>query len=192
MTGLLKIIVAALIGATLGLSATWHALGGGVSFGFVELGPWRGNSRAAYADADPYTRAARARTGQAPLSQAEGLTFFASVDDQGQRLDSRCTYRIGGAMPAARVWTLSSIDRIGKPLANETGRNAISSVEIVRDQDGRFEVVMASAARAGNWLPIATVESFQLMLRLYDATGSAAAGVMAREQMPAITKGSCS
>ncbi|MDP2357125.1 MAG: DUF1214 domain-containing protein [Beijerinckiaceae bacterium] len=192
MTGLLKTIVAALFGAALGLGATWYALGGGVSFGFVELGPWRGNPRAAYADADPYTRAARARTGQSPLSQAEGLTFFASVDDDGARLDPRCAYTIGGAIPAARLWTLSSLDRNGKPIANAVGRNAISSIEIVRDQDGRFEIAVASEARAGNWLPIARNEPFQLMLRLYDATGSAAAGVMAREQMPAISKGSCS
>ena len=192
LTGLLKTIVAGLIGAALGLGATWHALGGGVSFGFVELGSWRGNPRAAYADADPYTRAARARTGQAPLSQAEGLTFFASVDGQGGRLDSRCAYTISGAMPAARLWTLAALDRSGKPIANDTGRNAISSVEIVRDQDGRFELIVASEARAGNWLPVARSESFQLMLRLYDATGSAAAGVMAREQMPTIRKGSCS
>ena len=123
LTGLLKTIVAALFGAALGLGATWYALGGGVSFGFVELGPWRGNPRAAYGDADPYTRAARARTGEAPLSQAEGLTFFATVDDEGARLDSRCAYTIGGAIPAARLWTLASLDRNGKPIANANVEN---------------------------------------------------------------------
>ena len=69
---------------------------------------------------------------------------------------------------------------------------SISSAEIVRDQDGRFEIAASANARAGNWLPLASGKSFRLMLRLYDATGSAAAGVMSREQMPTLRKGSCS
>jgi hypothetical protein len=191
LIGLLKTIVAGVIGVALGLTATWAALDRGVSFGEAELGPWRGNPRAAYSDADPYTRALRAQTGAAPMSQAEGLTFLAAQDDDGDRLDPRCDYTIGGATPAARLWTLSSLDRAGKPIANGAGRNAISSAEIVRDHQGRFEIVAAANARPGNWLPLAADEPFQLMLRLYDTTGSAAAGVLAREQMPFVRKGSC-
>jgi hypothetical protein len=192
LIGLLKTIVAALIGLALGLTATWYAVGGGVNVGSVELGPWRGNPRAAYTDADPYTRAVRARSGQSPLSQAEGMTFLAALDDSGARLNPRCDYVIAGAMPAARLWTLSSMDGDGRPVRNATGRNAITSVEIVRDQNARFEIVAAAQARAGNWLPLAPDESFQLMLRLYDTAGSAAVGVMSREQMPSIRKGTCS
>ena len=190
--GLLKTIVAGLIGVALGLAATWYAVGGSVTFGDAALGAWSGSPRAAYADADPYTRAIRARSGASPLSQAEGLTFFAARDDAGAQLDPRCDYVIGGAMPAARLWTLSSIDQDGKPVANEFDRNAISSVEVVRDQNGAFAVIAAANARAGNWLPIARSTPFILMLRLYDTTGSAAAGVMAREQMPSVRKGTCS
>lgn len=192
LIGLLKTIVAGLLGVALGLAATWMAIGAGVAPGDVELGPWRGNPQAAYADADPYTRAKRAQTGESPLSQAEGLTFIAARDDDGDRLDARCDYAIGASMPAARMWTLSSIDPAGRPIANTAGRNAIASSEIVRDQDGRFEIVAAANARAGNWLPLAHGETFRLMLRLYDTTGSAAAGIMAREQMPSVRKGTCS
>ncbi|MFN3888998.1 MAG: DUF1214 domain-containing protein [Beijerinckiaceae bacterium] len=192
LIGLLKTIVAGLVGLALGLAASWYAVSGGAAFGEIELGPWRSNPRAAYSDADPYTRATRAHTGESPLSQAEGLTFLASRDDDGHRLDSHCDYVLGGAIPAARLWTLSSIDARGAPVPNAIGRNAISSAEIVRDQDGRFEVIAAPGARAGNWLPLARGHSFQFMLRLYDTTGSAAAGVMSREQMPFIRKGSCS
>lgn len=192
LIGLLKTIVAGLIGLALGLAATWAAVDGGVELGDVELGPWRGNPRAAYADTDPYTRAKRAHTGESPLSQAEGLTFVAARDDDGARLDARCDYVIGGSIPAARLWTLSSIDRDGRPIANATGRNAISSAEIVRDRNGSLEIVAAANARAGNWLPLARGENFRLMLRLYDTTGSAAAGIMSREQMPSVRKGSCS
>jgi hypothetical protein len=192
LIGLLKTIVAALLGLALGLTATWYAVGGGLNVGSVELGPWRGNPRAAYADADPYTRAMRARSGQSPLSQAEGLSFFAASDDSGDKLNPRCDYVISGAMPAARAWTLSSIDSDGRPVPNTTGRNAITSVEVVRDQNARIEVVAAAQARAGNWLPLAADQPFKFMLRLYDTAGSAAVGVMSREQMPSIRRGSCS
>lgn len=192
MIGLFKTIVAALVGVALGLAATWFALERGVTFGETHLGAWRGNARAAYSDADPYTRALRARNAESPLSQAEGLTFLAARDDTGERLDPRCDYTIDGAMPAARVWTLSSIDRTGAPVANATGRNAIASTEIVRDQTGGFEIVASPHARAGNWLPLNEAAPFQFMLRLYDNTGSAAVGVMSREQMPRVRKGTCS
>lgn len=192
LIGLLKTIAAALLGLALGLAATWYAVSGGLNVGSVELGPWRGNPRAAYTDADPYTRAIRARSGQSPLSQAEGMSFFAASDDSGEKLTTRCDYVVAGAMPAARMWTLSSIDGDGRPVRNATGRNAITSVEVVRDQTAQFEVIAAAHARAGNWLPLAEDQPFQLMLRLYDTAGSAAVGVMSREQMPTIRKGNCS
>ncbi len=191
MIGLFKTIVAGLVGVALGLAATWLALERGVAFGETHLGPWRANPRAAFADADPYTRAERARTGESPLSQAEGMSFIAARDSDGNRLDPRCDYVFAGPLPAARVWTLSSIDRAGRPLANPAGHNAISSVEVVRDQDGRFDVIASARARSGNWLPIAGDAPFQLMLRLYDTTGSAAAGVMSQDQMPSLRRAAC-
>lgn len=192
LIGFLKTIAAGLIGGALGLAATWYAAHGGIAAGDAQLGPWRGNLRAAYADADPYTRAQLAISGTSPLSQAEGLTFLAARDDDGARLDPACEYVMAGAMPAARLWTLSSVDANGTPIANGAGRNAISSAEVVRDQNGQFVIAVAASVRAGNWLPIAGSQSFQLMLRLYDTTGSAAAGVMSRDQMPRVRRGSCS
>ncbi|MBX9760961.1 MAG: DUF1214 domain-containing protein [Beijerinckiaceae bacterium] len=187
----MKTIVAGLVGVALGLAATWLALERGVAFGDTQLGPWSGNARAAFSDADPYTRAERARTGESPLSPAEGMMFLAARDSDGARLDPRCDYVFSGALPAARLWTLSSIDRDGRPVANPAGRNAISSAELVRDQDGRFEIIASSRARSGNWLPIAGDASFQFMLRLYDTTGGAAAGVMSDEQMPSLRRAAC-
>lgn len=191
MIGLLKTIVAGLVGVGLGLAATWLALERGVTFGDTQLGPWSGNPRAAFSDADPYTRAERARTGESPLSQAEGMTFLANRDSDGARLTPRCDYVLSGALPAARVWTLSSIDRAGWPIANPSGRNAISSAELVRDQDGSFEVIASAKARSGNWLPLSPDAPFQLMLRLYDTTGAAATGVMSSEQMPSLRRTAC-
>jgi hypothetical protein len=192
LIGLFKAIVAGLLGLVLGLGATWLVLEREMHVGETHLGPWRTNPRAAFADADPYSRAERARTGASPLSQAEGMTFIAARDSDGDRLDPRCDYVFGGAVPAARLWTLSSINRAGWPVGNGTGRNAISSAEVTRDQEGRFEVIASAKARSGNWLPIAADAPFQFMLRLYDTSGSAAAGVMSQEQMPSLRRGACS
>lgn len=190
MIGLFKTVIAALTGVALGLAATWLALERGVAFGEVHLGPWTAQPRAAYADADPYTRAAQARTGVSPLSQAEGMSFIADRDSEGARLDPSCDYVISGQTPTARLWTLSSIDPDGRPIANRSGRNAISSAEIVRDQDGRFEVIASANARPGNWLPLDEHGRFELMLRFYDTTGGSAAGI-SQEQMPTLAKVLC-
>ena len=59
------------------------------------------------------------------------------------------------------------------------------------DADGRFELIVARDPQPGNWLPIAPVDRFKLVLRLYDTpltTGSQLAGVT----MPRIIAGACS
>ncbi|MND05799.1 hypothetical protein D3C83_268030 [compost metagenome] len=60
----------------------------------------------------------------------------------------------------------------------------------MRDADGDFRIVVGAAVASGNWLPIAPVGRFQLVLRLYDTpltTGSQIADLV----MPAIRKESC-
>ena len=191
LIGLLKAILAAVIGACLGLAATWLALERNVTFGETRLGPWIHNPRAAYADADPYTRAHRARMGDVPLSQGEGLLFFATASADGSPLDPRCDYVISGPMPPARLWTLSAMTPDGQPTQATATRTSISSAEIVRDHAGGFDIIASARARPGNWLPLPPTGAFVFMLRLYDTSGSAAAGVMTGDQMPGLRRGRC-
>lgn len=162
-----------------------------MSPGDVRLGAWTHQPRAAYADADPYTRARRARDGVSPLSQAEGLSFIARRDASGEPLRPTCDYVIAGRPLAARLWTLSVLTPDGRPAHAPAGPASISSAEIVRDQEGRFMVLASAKARPGNWLALPDEERFVLLLRLYDTTGSATAGVLSADQLPTLRPERC-
>jgi hypothetical protein len=189
---LLKVLCAALLGIVLGLGVTWSAVERGYRFNAVDAGPWTSFPRNAYADAEPYARAAIARSGEIPLSLAEGLSFIARQDEAGRPLDARCDYIITSPIPAARFWTLTPMTPDGGLIANDVGRFGVTSAEIVRDGRGRFEIVASSQARAGAWLPLTSGAPFVFMLRLYDTPSSAAATSLTADQMPGLQRGACS
>ncbi len=192
MFSLIKSIVATLIGVALGLAATWAAVERGQRFGAVTTGPWVSWPKSAYRDADPYTRASIARTGEIPLSLAEGLFFLARNDATGSALDPRCDYVMGGAIPPARYWTLTAMTPKGALIPNNSDRYGLTSAEIVRAANGGFEVTISSRARPGNWLPTAPGAPYVLALRLYDTPASSSATALAASQMPSLRKGTCS
>ncbi len=191
MLYLIKPLIAVALGIALGLAATYEAVDRGVDLAASHAGPWTDFPKAGSLDADPYTRAIRARTGETPLGLAEGLTFLARADNSGAALDPRCDYSVAGATPATRFWTLTALSPDGHPSAAQTGRRGLSSSELVRDANGGFAIVVAPQARPGNWLPIEPGQPFNLMLRLYDTPVSASAGALDASVMPSIARGHC-
>lgn len=163
---LVELFVTLLIALALGLSSAWYMIAAPrIGLG---VGAWTAVPAVSAEAADPYTRARIARTGEIALGTGEGLVFVAEQDDEGRRLDGRCDYRIVGATPTARLWTLSLVDGSGALPTSVTGRTSLTSREILRDADGAFEIAVAATARSGNWLPSAATGAESLMLRLYD------------------------
>lgn len=191
MLSLLKSTAAALLGAGLGLFATWSALERGAGFESSHAGPWRSTPKAAFASADPYTRAALARNGKVPLNPSEGLSFTAAVDETGAPLLTTCDYVVTGPIPAARYWTLTPLTAQGALAATGNDRTGLTSAEIVRDGAGRFEIVASLNARPGNWLSLPASAEFMLALRLYDTPASSLASAMSANQMPRLRKERC-
>ena len=191
-----KITAAALAGAALGLGLTSVAVTRGFSFDEVKAGPWQGMPQVPASGGDPYARATISRSGQAPLGGAEGLGFTATRDSSGAKLVASCDYRVAGAMPSARFWTLTVTDARGHLVAAPDGapslRAGFTSSEIVRNAGGGFEIRAAREARAGNWLPLAMPGTFMLALRLYDSPHSLSAGALTAAEMPEITRERCS
>ncbi|MDB5644249.1 MAG: hypothetical protein JWN07_3566 [Hyphomicrobiales bacterium] len=189
-----KIIATALAGAALGLGATAVTVSRGLSFDRATAGPWRAMPQAPATGGDPYARAVIARSGQAPLGSAEGLGFTAVTDSAGRKLDAACDYRVSGAMPGARFWTLTVTDTDGH-LAPAQGspvaRAGFTSSEVFRDGQGGFQIQLAREARAGNWLPLMRPGAFMLALRLYDSPHSLSAGVLDAAEMPTISAEHC-
>jgi hypothetical protein len=164
----IRAFAVALCGWALGLGLTAAALNSGYGFGALRIGPWTAWPRIGGVDIDPYARAALARRGEAPLGKDEGLMFVAETDSTGAPLDGRCEYRLGGALPAARFWTIGLADSGGAPLANPTGRQFYASTYLLRRERGAFDIAVSRAARPGNWLSPGDVGAFLVVLRLYE------------------------
>ncbi|WP_082173396.1 DUF1214 domain-containing protein [Methylobacterium platani] len=111
--------------------------------------------------------------------------------------DPSCRYRIAGAPPPARAWTLTvESSRRPKPApragAAPPPRTGFTSTEVLRDRDGRFAVALSPTVQPGNWLPMPAGEgSVRLVLRLYDTPVAASTGVLEREGVPSITREDC-
>lgn len=191
------VLYALILGAGLGLASANWATRGRYPFGGVTLNAWTAWPKIGSRDADPYVRAIHARTGEVPLALGEGLLLTAVTDDAGHRLDPSCRYRIAGATPPARAWTLTVERSRPNPVAPPAGtapppRTGFTSTEVLRDRDGRFAVALSPDVQPGNWLPMPEGEgSIRLVLRLYDTPVAASTGVLEREGVPSITRETC-
>ncbi len=165
---LIDIAIGILVAVVVGFTTALLAVERGPWFGAMVAGPWVAWPQVGGSDTDPYSLAILARTGEVPLGDGEGLAFTADTDDDGQSLRGDCAYEVTGQTPTARLWTLTAYDDAGHLMANPARRSGFHSREIVRAADGAFAIVVSSEVRPGNWLPIANVEHFRLVFRLYD------------------------
>ncbi|MCX5572183.1 DUF1214 domain-containing protein [Kaistia nematophila] len=187
---LINLAIAIAIAVIVGFGSAALVLDRERLFGAVTRGAWTAWPDTGSADADPYTAAMLARTGEVPLGAGEGLAFSADADGAGARLTGGCTYRITGQTPPARLWTLTVYDADGHLMDNPARRTAFHSREVLRHEDGSFTISVSRAAQPGNWLPVTTTEGIRLILRLYDTplAGGARVGAVV---MPEIAKAGC-
>jgi hypothetical protein len=186
----LLILYALLLALGLGLGSAYLALKGDPPFGSLSLGPWKTWPRLGSPQADPYMRAIVAQRGDIPLATGEGLALTAVVDNEGRRLDSGCSYRIGSVTPTARLWTLTLYNQEGRLLVSELGRSSFTSSEIIRDANDGFSINLSRDLRAGNWLQLPASGSFSAVLRLYDMPGAGGANLEA-SALPTIERLGC-
>jgi hypothetical protein len=186
---LLGSLFALAVAAIVGLGTTWLALSRGTAFGAVPIGAWTAWPKTGTRDVDPYARATIARSGELPIGSGDGVAFYASTDDAGRPLDGRCDVLISGTTP--RFWTLTLYDPQGRLIGNAVDRQGFTSQEIVRRADGSFDIIVAPRARAGNWLPTNAVDSYVLVLRLYDSPVGVATRAAREVPMPAVQVQSC-
>jgi hypothetical protein len=188
---LLGLLFVLTIAALVGLGTTWLALTRGTAFGAVSVGAWTAWPKSGTRDVDPYARATIARSGELPIGSGDGVAFVARADDKGRPFDGRCDVMVSGTTPQARFWTLTLYDPQGRLIGNAVDRQGFTSQEIVRHADGSFDIVVAPRARTGNWLPTNGVDSYILVLRLYDSPVGVATRAAREVPMPTIAE-SCS
>jgi hypothetical protein len=188
---LLGTLFTLVVAAVVGLGATYLALSHDITFGAMTIGSWTAFPKAGTTDADPYARAAVARSGRLPMALGDGVAFIARTDDKGRPLDGRCEVLLSGITPAARFWTLTLYTPNGELAPNSVHRHGFTSQEIVREADGSLRIVIAPRAEPGNWLPTGGIERFILDLRFYDTSVGVATKEGREVPMPAITTRSC-
>jgi hypothetical protein len=182
-----------ILAAAIGLGSAWFALTREAGFSTLRIGAWTARPKTGTADIDPYARAAFARAGALPIGLGDGVAFTARADDKGRPLDGHCDAVVNGVTPAARYFTITLYEPDGRLVANSLDRHGFTSEELVRNQDGSFEIAVAPRARPGNWLPTGGVERYLLVLRFYDTSVGIATRAEREAPMPAIVMaGGCS
>ncbi|MGV1829595.1 DUF1214 domain-containing protein [Agrobacterium vitis] len=176
----LLVAIALAIAFGLGIQSTLMALNATVGFGEIEIDGWRAFPQAQTADADPYARSHRAKAGRLLLGSAEGLSFIATTDMSGHKLNTRCRYRLAGTVPMARYWTLSASRPDGTPLPTALDLpGALNSVTTLKNRDASMEITIGSQAAPGNWLAIPTgSEDLMLNLTLLDTPVAGNSGLV--------------
>jgi hypothetical protein len=186
----LALIVATGLALALGLWSAWLTVRSPAPIDTMSFGAWQAWPNAGTTNADPYSRARLARTGEIPLGSGEGLMLIALSDDLGRALSSECSYRIEGQTPPARLWTLTLEDPDGRIVPGPEGWAALGSDVLLREADGSFEVVLARLPRPGNWISTAEAERFRVVIRLYD-TNARTGTALTTLSMPRIVRTAC-
>lgn len=177
----------------IGLGSAWHMMERGSQFTTQTIGPWVSWLNAGNPQADPYTRAHYARSGQLPLSSTTARYFEATTDDRGRALRTTCEYAVAGQPLDALWWSIAAYDDKGHTFENKSDRRTYNSTNIFLRDDGTFEIRIAQRARAGNWLPVSGSGRFRLALRIYrparpDTVGTNENG---ENLLPKITRVEC-
>lgn len=155
------------------------------------VGPWHADRSAGSPDADPYSKARLARSGDLTLGLGEGVAFEARVDTAGRELRRECTYRLVGAYPPARIATLAAFDLEGRALTPREGRpERLVSLNWMRDDENRATISVGAGAEPGNWLAVEGRGRFVLALTFYDTPISTDSGA-APIAMPYIERSGC-
>ncbi|NWJ25206.1 DUF1214 domain-containing protein [Rhizobium sp. RM] len=183
--------IALLIAFGGGIASTLVALEATSGFGSIRIGPWDAFPEAQTIEADPYAKSHRADAGKLLYGTAEGLSFTASVDSEGQRLTGECRYRLAGTVPPSRFWTLYAADQQGNVLADASGRPfALNSRTLLREPEGGIDVAIAATAQTYNWLSVPQGQTFKLVMTLLDTPVAGSSGLI-DISMPEIRKLEC-
>ena len=190
MRAIIRLLLAAAASLALGLWSAWLTVRSPAPVDTIRLGVWQAWPNAGTADADPYSRARLARTGEIPLGSGEGLMLLALTDDTEDPLVSSCDYTIAGQTPPARLWTVALEDQDGHSVGMRDSVAALASDTLLRTGDGQFRIVLSQRPQGGNWISTEEAARFRIVIRLYDTTARTGTELTTLE-MPKITREQC-
>ena len=187
----LKVFIVLLSSCFFGLGSAWLTIDLHSGFGRVEIGEWRTHPRTGHYDIDPYARAAIIRRGEMPFGIGEGIQFISSRDASGLPLNSQCSYRISGALPVARAWTLAAHNVDGSMFKSSNENGYVTSRGVVNSNDETVTIFASVEAHSGNWLSLPSNSAFNLVFRFYDVSTSVNSSATHRADIPRVERISC-
>lgn len=167
--------------------------------GMIRNGPWTTLAATGSTEANPYERAAVAVAGLYALAPHEALYFTAFTDDSGAALSGRCDYRVHGAAPAARWWSITLYGADHYLVANSAGVHSRHAGNLQGPAPGAgptgagsivIDVSALPPAQASHWLPAPEDAPFSLTLRTYHPS-PALAQHRASAALPSIERRAC-
>ena len=185
----LKISAVVIVGALLGLFATWIAVVRGDMPGGVSNGPWKTSLAIGSTQSDPYTRASVALHGLFALNRSETIYYTATSDADGNALDGACRYEIAGRDPDARWWSITAYGADDFLIPNPANRFSVAKTTVQHNANGSFAVQVGGANNSANWIPTGA-GAFSLTLRLYNP-GPTAAIDPVQTMLPTLKKVGC-
>lgn len=156
----------------IGVGSAWWVLHKAPWSGtLVKVGAWTGSTLTGSPDADMYTRARVALEGLLALDRNETMYYRADTDDSGHPLRSRCAYRVEGAPPSARWWSITAYADDLFLFDTPNKQYSLNGTTARLDAAGHFALSTGPAPQPGlHWLPTPGDRGLVLTLRLYNPT----------------------
>lgn len=156
----------------IGVGSAWWVLRKAAWSGtVVQVGAWSGSTLTGSPDADMYTRAKVALEGLLALGRNETMYYRANTDDSGHPLRSKCSYRIEGAPPTARWWSITAYADDFFLFDAPNHHYSLNGTTAKLDAAGHFVLSTGPAEQPGiHWLPTPGDRGLVLTLRLYNPT----------------------
>lgn len=183
----------ALAALVLGVGSAWWAVkkmpAGSHS---VQAGAWKANTLAGSTDADLYTRAGIAVNALLALGRAETMYFVAITDDAGKPLRSACRYRISGAPPKARWWSITAYADDMFLFDASNRHYSLNGTTAQLDASGKFAFSTGATEHENlYWVPTPGDRGLVLTLRLYNPEPSLLADPASLQPPSIFTLGTC-
>jgi len=167
MSFFMRFVAFVIVSIFLGLGLTSLSLSIGSGMATDRQGSWKSWKNSGHVNADPYTRAYIAKTGQLPLPPQIAQTYYALYDNAHRRLHTSCTYLIESPTVEAKWWTLAVYDYNGKIFENPLKRYSFNAESAMIRFQGGFNIYASQTPQPENWLPISKLGPFILVYRLY-------------------------
>lgn len=168
----LSILGAVMVGLLIGIGSAFQAISTGWGVDVQKNNGWRIHKNLSSPQLSVYAKAYLVNSGHLPLPQDQALYFFTYVDSAGKDLTANCRYTLEGDDMDAFWWSVSLHNTDFKPFENSAQRHSFNMSNIIRKNDGRYEIAVSTVVNNGNWLPLNVAATndkarFMMSLRLY-------------------------